>query len=159
MGGECILRHSAFWGRGSWDPRSGVYDLSWAGGRQGFGGRQGCGPRAVVCKVHHGRGGLRLYRSLMALEPERCGTQWRWQLCLESCLARCPWRDPGTSQGSPLFPCCRSKLPALPHFPLLSTFSLEATAASPPPSLAVGPTEEAWCKELRLSGTAQEMQL
>lgn len=30
---------------------------------------------------------------------------------------------------------------------------------SPPPSLAVGPTEEAWCKELRLSGTAQEMQL
>lgn len=30
---------------------------------------------------------------------------------------------------------------------------------SPAPSLAVGPTEEAWWKELRLSGTAQEMQL
>lgn len=30
---------------------------------------------------------------------------------------------------------------------------------SPAPSLAVGPTEEAWWKELRLSGTTQEMQL
>ena len=37
----------------------------------------------------------------------------------------------GTSQGSPLFPCCRSKLPALPHFPLLSTFSRPLQALTP----------------------------